>query len=69
MAKKIKTYHPMIELTTACEMAGHALLKIAGGLQERHNTEQSATGTQIEGIDQAGNDVLKAIAAYTASQA
>lgn len=59
-----KTYDPMIELLVACEIHGKALLMIAGALQERHNNELEATEIQIEGIDQAGNDVLKALAAY-----
>lgn len=60
----MKKYHPTIELTVACQMAGQNLLLIAGALQERHNQDLEATELQIEGIDQAGNDVLKAMAAY-----
>ena len=62
-----KQYHPMIELIVACEIAGKALLKISGGLQERHNQDLQAIESYVEAIDEAGNDVLKALATYTAA--
>lgn len=65
---KAEKYDPMIELLVACQMAGQHLTMMAGGLQERHNQEQAATETQMEGIEQAGHDVLKALAAFTSSK-
>lgn len=62
---KVKKYHPMIDIIVACEMAGHRLSKIAGELQERHNSDLTATEWQVEAIEQAGNNVLAALAKFT----
>ncbi len=63
MAKKADP--PILDLLVACQMAGIMLLKTAGQLQERLNEDREAYETLCEGIDCAGNDVLKALAKYT----
>ena len=63
----VKKYHPINELLVACQTAGVTLIKISGALQERYNEDREAGELNLEGIDQAGNDVLKALAKFYGS--
>lgn len=68
----LTTEQPRVEeLEQACEKAGAALLKTAGILQERRETNDSKIDEcwsferEWEGIEEIAHDLLKALAVFT----
>lgn len=49
-------YDPIVDLLVACEMAGTALVKVAGSLQEQFNRGEQASGICLETIDSVSNE-------------